>query len=493
MQIIDITDARTARRTASCRENECTGDRPSIPGGRGDAKPAPEALRMGEIRAPRYTSYPTADRFVEAFGPEEHARHLAARALGPCEPLSLYVHVPFCASLCHYCGCNRTITRSRAKAERWLARLLDETALVDAVLGGDRRVSQLHLGGGTPTFLDADQIRRLMAGLRRRFELLATAECSIEIDPRTVDAGKLGLLAAEGFTRMSFGVQDFDADVQRAIGRPQPPALVGGTLAAARAAGVRSVNFDLIYGLPRQSVERFTRTIEQVIDMRPERIALYHYAHLPERFRNQRLVDAAELPDSAEKLALFDVAAERLAAVGYVHIGMDHFALPDDELAVAHRAGRLHRNFQGYSTQPDRDLVAFGPSAISRVGSSYAQNRRGLVDWETAIGAGRLATLRGLELEGDDLLRRALIMSLMCRGRICKSAFELAWLLDFDDAFAAELVALERWERLGFVRLEDDAIVVTEPGRRIALRSIAAEFDRHLRASRERGAFSRVL
>lgn len=463
------------------------------------ARPSPgrqtvaETLRLEEMRAPRYTSYPTADRFVEVFGPDDYARHLSARALGSPAPLSLYVHVPFCESLCHYCGCNRTVTRSREKSARWLERLLDEADLVDAVLGGDRRVSQLHLGGGTPTFLDADELTRLMAGLGERFEFLADAERSIEVDPRTVDREKLERLVAEGFTRMSFGVQDLDADVQVAIGRVQPTELVRGTLEDARAAGVGSINVDLIYGLPRQSAARFAATVERAVEMRPERIALYHYAHLPERFRNQRLIDAGEIPDSAAKLAIFDVAAERFEAAGYRYIGMDHFALPGDELAIAHDAGRLHRNFQGYSTQPERDLVALGPSAISRVGTSYAQNHRRLGDWERAIEAGRLPTLRGLDLDADDLLRRAVIMAIMCQGRVCKSAFELSWLIDFDRTFAAELAALAPYERAGHVRFADDAIVVTERGRRTALRSIAAEFDRHLRARRDRGAFSRVL
>jgi len=504
MNNIDLANTHARNPEASSSSGHCTDCCPvrsdaaipshgSVPASGVRGGDAAEALRLAEIRAPRYTSYPTADRFAEAFGSEDYAAHLAARALGSVAPLSLYVHVPFCASLCHYCGCNRTITRSLEKAERWLERLLAEAALVDGTLGGDRRVSQLHLGGGTPTFLDTARLGRLMAGLRNRFELLDGAELSIEIDPRTVEVEKLELLVAEGFTRMSFGVQDFDADVQRAIGREQPPRLVRGVLETAREAGVRSVNFDLIYGLPRQSVARFACTLEQVIGMRPERIALYHYAHLPERFRNQRLIDAGEIPNSVEKLAIFDVAAERLAAAGYVYIGMDHFALPDDELAVAHRAGRLHRNFQGYSTQPDRDLVALGPSAISRVGPSYAQNHRGLGTWGEAIDAGRLATFRGLELDGDDLLRRALIQALMCQGRVDKYAFEIAWLIDFDRTFAAELAALVPYARAGHVRVEDDAIVVTERGRRTVLRSIAAEFDRHLRERRERGAFSRVL
>ena len=258
--------------------------------------------------------------------------------------------------------------------------------------------------------------------------------------------------------------------------------------------GVRSVNFDLIYGLPRQSVARFERTVEEVLALRPERVALYHYAHLPSRFRAQRLIEEGEIPSAAEKLAIFDAAAARLESAGYLYIGMDHFALPEDELAVACRSGRLHRNFQGYTTQPDRDLIALGPSAISRVGTSYAQNRRGLVEWSEVIGRGELATLRGIELDGDDLMRRALIGALMCQGRICKSAFELAWLFEgFDRVFAAELAALEPFAADGLVAFEDDAIVVTERGRRRALRLIAAEFDRHLCLSRERGALWRVL
>ena len=295
MTIIDLAAARRSASTPTpdsvqdgCTNLETGGSLRSPPTRRAPMEPPPARApepppdaRIREARAPRYTSYPTADRFVDAFGADEYARHLAARALRPAEPLSLYVHVPFCEALCHYCGCNRTVTRSRRKADVWLERLLDEAALVDTVLGGDRRVSQLHLGGGTPTFLDGPQLQRLMGGLRERFDLLAEAERSIEIDPRTVDAEKLALLVAEGFERMSFGVQDFDEDVQRAINRVQPAPLVRAALEAAREAGVRSVNFDLIYGLPRQSVARFERTVEEVLALRPERVALYHYAHLP--------------------------------------------------------------------------------------------------------------------------------------------------------------------------------------------------------------------
>ena len=451
-----------------------------------------DAVRALDIRAPRYTSYPTADRFVEAFGPAEYIRYLEARALGAARPLSLYVHIPFCESLCSYCACNKVITRNHDKAPPYLRRLDRELSMVLEHLGGPRAVAQIHWGGGTPTFLRNDEIRELMRSIRRGLELAPGGEYSIEVDPRAVDDEKIAVLADEGFNRMSIGVQDFDPAVQRAVHRVQPAEMTERVLAAARRVGFESTNFDLIYGLPNQSVERFAATIAQVVRMRPERIALYNYAHLPSRFKAQRRINEASLPSAAEKLAIFDMALERLCAAGYVYIGMDHFALPDDELALAQRGGRLHRNFQGYSTHADCDLISLGASAISKVGACYAQNVRGVNEYNDTVDQGLLPVLRGIELSSEDLVRRTIIMALMCQGRLSIESIEIAYLLDFREHFAAELHALEPLAKFGLVNVDDDWITVTDKGH-MALRAICAVFDRHLRKSENRSAFSRVL
>lgn len=450
-------------------------------------------IRIKDVRAPRYTSYPTADRFIEAFEPKDYVRHLGARSLSGGQNLSLYMHIPFCESLCYYCACNKTVTRNKGKSQPYVSRLIDEMTLVDQYLGGDRRLTQLHWGGGTPTFLSSQEIEMLMENLRQHFDFSERSEISIEIDPRAVDDQKLEVLAAQGFNRISLGVQDFDVDVQCAINRIQPEAMTGNLLGLARSLGFRSTNFDLIYGLPLQSVESFSKTIESVIKMRPERVALYNYAHMPTRFSAQRMINDDDMPDAVEKMAIFDMSCELLENAGYVYIGMDHFALPDDELTVALRSGRLHRNFQGYSTQSDTDLIAFGSSSISQVGTSFSQNTRGVNDYMDRIGQGILATQRGVELNQDDLLRRYLIMALMCQGQVWKESVEVAHLIDFDQYFTREMKLIKPYVDQGFVELSDDAITVTESGRRKALRLIAGVFDRYLQQRLERDAYSCVL
>lgn len=446
-----------------------------------------------DTRAPRYTSYPTADRFVEAFSELDYQRHLANRGIMHGLPLSVYLHIPFCSELCFYCACNKTITQKYEKAIPYVERLISELNLVDRHLSGNRRLSQIHWGGGTPTYLRAPEIMRLMDTLRDFFMLEEGGEYSIEVDPRTVDREMLQLLKEQGFNRLSLGVQDFDERVQRAINRSQPVELVDQVLEDSRELGFQSTNFDLIYGLPCQSVETYRVTVESVIAMRPERIALYNYAHLPTRFKAQRLINDADMPSAEEKLAIFDMANELLDAAGYEYIGMDHFALPDDELAVAHRSGRLHRNFQGYSTQPDCDLIALGASAISRIGSCYAQNLRGVNEYSDRVAQGILPTLRGIELTRDDILRRSVIMAIMCQGEVDKGSMEIAHLIDFDSYFAVELAALKQLERLGYVQLEQRLLIVSKIGRRKALRLIAGVFDRYLADKQSRDRFSKVL
>ncbi|HEX6004139.1 MAG TPA: oxygen-independent coproporphyrinogen III oxidase, partial [Burkholderiales bacterium] len=374
-----------------------------------------DLIRRLDCNGPRYTSYPTADRFVEAFGPDAYRSWVAKRNIGGIQrALSLYVHLPFCNTVCFYCACNKIATRDRSKAEKYLGYLAREIELQARLFGTDRGVRQMHWGGGTPTFFDSEQLAALFRLLREHFSFAPDGEYSIEIDPRTVDSVSVAALREMGFNRMSLGVQDFDPDVQRAVNRIQSPEQTLEVIAAARSAGFLSVNVDLIYGLPRQNLMSFNRTLARIIAAQPDRIAIYNYAHLPSRFKPQRRIKEAELPPPEVKLKLLGLAAQRLSEAGYVYIGMDHFAKPGDTLAVAQRQGRLHRNFQGYSTQPDCDLVGLGVSAIGSIGPTYSQNYRALDEYYASLDRGELPIMRGLELKADDLLRRAVIQALMC-------------------------------------------------------------------------------
>jgi len=456
---------------------------------------SPELLRQHDVPGPRYTSYPTADRFVEAFGPVDYTQALAQRREGPAAmnlPLSLYVHIPFCESLCYYCGCNKIITRHHSRSASYLRYLAREVELHTAVLGTAQPVSQLHLGGGTPTFLSDDELRELMGMLRRSFHLLPGAECSIEIDPRTVTAERLQVLHDLGFNRISFGVQDFDPEVQKAVHRVQPHEQVAALMADARRIGFDSINVDLIYGLPRQTPESFARTLSQVATLKPDRIALYGYAHLPERFKPQRRIHAAELPAASGKVAMLSQALAAFLSSGYVYIGMDHFALPGDALAVAKRQGRLHRNFQGYSTHADCDLVGLGVSAIGKVGATYSQNAKTMEEYCDLLDQGKLPVVRGLALSRDDLARRAVIMALMCQGQVVFESIELAWLLDFRSYFAAEMEQMKDLQKKGMVIVDDAGLQVTAQGW-FFVRAVAMQFDKYLQADRNRARFSRII
>jgi oxygen-independent coproporphyrinogen-3 oxidase len=460
-----------------------------------NAPVTPELLRRYDIAGPRYTSYPTADRFVEAFTDAEYAQALSQRREGPAAlalPLSLYVHIPFCEQLCYYCACNKIITKHHNRAEAYLRYLNREMELHTALLGSTQTVTQLHLGGGSPTFLSDAELRELMAMLRRGFHIAPGAECSIEIDPRTVDRGRLQNLADLGFNRLSFGVQDFDPEVQKAVHRVQPFEQVAELMQNAREIGFDSVNMDLIYGLPRQTPESFTRTLQQVNELRPDRIALYGYAHLPERFKPQRRIISAELPTGGSKLNMLSQALEAFDASGYVYIGMDHFALPNDALAIAKRQGRLHRNFQGYSTQPDCDLISMGVSAIGRIGATYSQNAKTMEEYTDYLDQGRLPIVRGLALTRDDLARRAVIMALMCQGQVVFESIELAWLLEFQSYFAGEMEQMKALEEQGLVTVDDTGIQVTAMGW-FFVRGVAMAFDRYLTADRNRAKFSRII
>lgn len=457
-----------------------------------------EMLSRLDVPGPRYTSYPTADRFVEAYGPAHYLQALQQRSQGVgaltngAGALSIYVHVPFCESVCYYCACNKVITRHHERAREYLDALKEEIRLVSSRLGRGQAVSQLHFGGGTPTFLSDDELQELLHALQQAFRFLPDGEYAIEIDPRTIDAARLHHLSAMGFNRLSFGVQDFDPLVQQAVHRIQPYEQVAELVQAARAEGFTSINMDLIYGLPRQTPEGFRRTLAQVAGLRPERIALYAYAHLPQRFKPQRRIDVQTLPEPQDKVGMLAAAIEAFSDAGYDYIGMDHFALRHDSLAVAKRQGRLHRNFQGYSTLPDSDLIGLGVSAIGRVGAHYIQNAKTLDEYYDALRRHELPVARGLTLTRDDLVRRAVIMAIMCQGRVDFESIELAYLVDFKQYFEAEMHLLEPLVESGLVQMESDGFRVTPVGWYF-VRAVAMAFDRHLQADKAVERFSRII
>ena len=453
----------------------------------------PQLIRRFDVNGPRYTSYPTADRFVEAFDADTLKGWLAKRAIGgTSKPLSLYFHIPFCNTICYYCACNKIITKDHGRSARYLSYLDKEIALQVEALGGSRQVTQLHLGGGTPTFLSHDEMRQLMDSVRSRFNLVANGEYSIEVDPRKVDFATVSLLAELGFNRMSVGVQDFNHDVQLAVNRVQSIDETRLVMDAARTTGFKSISMDLIYGLPKQNVISFNRTLEQVLALSPDRISLYSYAHLPGLFKPQRRINAGELPSGDTKLQILQLAIRRLTEAGYVYVGMDHFAKPDDELSIAQRQGRLHRNFQGYSTQAECDLLAFGVSAIGKIGPVYSQNVKTLDEYYDALDRDALPVLRGVELTADDLLRRSIIQTLMCHFELSIEAVESAHMVRFATYFAEELEDLREMARAGLVRVGQDLITVLPAGR-LLVRGIAMLFDRYLRADRERARYSKVI
>lgn len=456
---------------------------------------SPELLTRFDVPGPRYTSYPTADRFVEAFGEDDYIQVLQQRQsgrVGQVPPLSLYVHIPFCESLCYYCACNKIITKHKDRASTYLRYLTKEVILHSQHLGRGQPVSQLHLGGGTPTFMSDDELRQLMAMLRAHFAFVPGGEYSVEVDPRTVDEGRLAVLAEMGFNRLSFGVQDFDPAVQKAVHRIQPAEQVFQLVDASRRLGFESVNVDLIYGLPMQTTASFDRTLAQIKSLRPDRIALYAYAHLPDRFKPQRRIHAEDLPLGSAKVEMLARSLDALTEAGYVYIGMDHFALPDDALAVAKRQGRLHRNFQGYSTQADGDLIALGVSSIGRVGATYSQNAKTMEEYVDALDQGRFPVVRGLALSRDDLIRRSVIMALMCQGHVQFESIHLAWMVDFKTMFARELTQLEDLQAQGLVQLSESCIQVTPTGW-FFVRGVAMLFDRYVQADRNRQRFSKII
>lgn len=452
-----------------------------------------DLIRRLDKNGPRYTSYPTADRFVEAFTTETYTHWLKQRNIGGINrPLSLYFHLPFCNTICYYCACNKIITKDRGRSGKYVKYLIREMEMQAAHLGADRRVEQLHWGGGTPTFLADDQMRELMLATRQHFQLIDDGEYSIEIDPRKVGAETVALLAELGFNRMSLGVQDFDPQVQQAINRIQSEEETFAVMQAARAHGFKSISVDLIYGLPHQTLEGFNQTLDKVIATSPDRISIYNYAHLPALFKPQRRINEADLPSAQTRLDIMKLAIGKLTETGYVYIGMDHFAKPDDELAVAQRQGRLHRNFQGYSTHADCDLMALGISAIGKIGPTYSQNVKSLDDYYDRIDAHVLPIMRGLELTADDLLRRAIIQALMCQFEISIESLEIAYLIDFSTYFQEEIRLLREYVDEGMLKMDDQWISVTPKGR-LLIRTICMAFDKYLRSERERQRYSKVI
>lgn len=451
-----------------------------------------DTLARYDVAGPRYTSYPTAIQFDPAFGEDDYRRRVGASNRGA-RALSLYVHIPFCATLCLYCGCNKIVTKRRERATPYLEALHTEIARQGELFERARGVEQLHFGGGTPTFIADDDMAALMGALRRHFQLRDddAGDYSIEIDPRTVDPARIAHLRALGFNRLSLGVQDFDPAVQRAVNRIQSQAQTTAVIEAARAHGFRSINMDLIYGLPLQTPVSFARTLEQVLALRPDRLSVFNYAHLPERFPAQRRIRAEDLPPARHKLEILQLTVQRLTAAGYVYIGMDHFALPDDALARAQAVGGLHRNFQGYTTHGDCDLVGLGLSAIGDLGDCYAQNAVALEPYLEAIAGGRLPIARGCALTDDDRLRREAIRRLICDFRLDRRAFERRYAIDFARYFAAELGALARLVDDGLVTVDDELIVVTARGK-FLVRNICMIFDRYLHSGAH-GGYSRAV
>ncbi|ANP75087.1 MULTISPECIES: oxygen-independent coproporphyrinogen III oxidase [unclassified Vibrio] len=447
-----------------------------------------EILNKYNYSGPRYTSYPTALEFHEAFTVADYDM---ACTQYPERPLSLYVHIPFCHKLCYYCGCNKVITRHSHKADEYLDVIEHEIRQRASLLNG-REVTQLHFGGGTPTFLTKTQITRLMSILREEFNFTADAEISIEVDPREIELDVLDHLRNEGFNRLSIGVQDFNKEVQKLVNREQDEEFIIAMVKRAKELGFRSTNLDLIYGLPKQTQALFAETLKQVLEMKPGRLSVFNYAHMPQLFAAQRKIKDEDLPEAKEKMAILQDTIETLTGAGYQFIGMDHFALPEDELAVAQREGILHRNFQGYTTQGEADLIGFGVSAISMVGDAYAQNQKELKKYYAQVNDLRHALWKGVVLDSDDLVRREVIKQLICNFKLDKTMIESEFSVDFNGYFKEDLGLLQTFINDELVEVDDKEIRVTLRGR-LLIRNICMCFDKYLRAKARQQQFSRVI
>jgi oxygen-independent coproporphyrinogen-3 oxidase len=452
-----------------------------------------DLLRRFDVTGPRYTSYPTADRFAAGYSPDRYRVGLdKRRAQATKRPLSLYVHLPFCQSICYYCACNKVITRDHSRSAKYVDYLEREMALQAELLGDAREVVQMHWGGGTPTFLSHDELARVFKVVRRYFCLDEQGEYSIEIDPRTLRADTLALLRELGFNRLSFGIQDFDPEVQRAVHRLQDEQQTVDAIAKARQLGFRSINVDLIYGLPKQNVIGFRRTLARVVGCAPDRIALYSYAHLPTVFKPQRRILDTDLPGAAGRVELLSAAIRDLTSAGYLYIGMDHFARPDNELALAQQEGRLHRNFQGYSSHAQSDLLGFGISAIGQLERAYSQNVKTLDAYYEHLDRGILPIARGIELTDDDVVRRAVIQNLMCDFQIELPAFDAAYAINFNEYFREELAELEPFVQAGLLHRDTQCVAVSPHGR-FFIRNICMVFDAYLRQRRAGTNYSKAV
>lgn len=452
-----------------------------------------DLIKRYDQTGPRYTSYPTALQFDSSFKTNDY-RRAAVDSNNSRRGLSLYFHIPFCDTVCFFCACNKIATKDRSKAQPYLERVHREIEMQSALFDSLRPVKQLHWGGGTPTFISLDQMRALMDKTRQHFRLLDNdeGEYSIEIDPREATRDTIFTLREIGFNRLSLGVQDFDERVQIAVNRIQPEAVTNEVIQAARDAGFRSISIDLIYGLPFQTAKNFDRTLDRIIAISPDRLSIFNYAHLPERFKPQRRINAQDLPPAEEKLEILRRANQKLSDAGYVYIGMDHFAKPEDELARHQRAGTLYRNFQGYSTHADCDLVGLGVTSIGMVGAVYSQNHRTLDDYFASIDRGELAVAHGIQLSLDDLMRRDVITQLICNFRLALFAYERKWRVHFEDYFAAEIEQLEQMALDGLLVLDQDGIRVLPAGR-MFIRNICMVFDAYLKQEDNRARFSKVL
>lgn len=451
-----------------------------------------DLIRRYDLAGPRYTSYPTALQFHTQVGAFDflHALRSSRKAS---RPLSLYVHIPFCANICYYCACNKVITKDRGRAQAYLQRLEHEIKMVASHLGPDQIVEQVHFGGGTPTFLSHDEMRHLMGQLRKHFNLLEDdrGDYGIEIDPREADWSTMGLLRELGFNRVSLGVQDLDPQVQRAVNRLQSLDETRAIVEAARTLQFRSINIDLIYGLPKQTPTSFAHTMQEIITLQPDRLSVFNYAHLPERFSPQRRIEGADLPSPEAKLQMLERTVEQLTGAGYSYIGMDHFALPDDELAVAQEELTLQRNFQGYTTHGHCDLIGLGVSAISQIGDLYSQNSNDLSDYQTQLASDQLATKRGLVCNQDDRIRRAVIQQLVCHFSLDFTDIERRFAIEFRAYFSELWPQLARMASDGLISLHPASLEILPAGR-LLVRSVCMAFDSYL-SQQNRQRFSRVI
>lgn len=452
-------------------------------------------IKRYDCTGPRYTSYPTAVQFRSSYSAADYRDWVNTSNDDPIPaPLSLYLHIPFCNTVCYYCGCSKIVTKDKAKARDYIELLKQEIELQGALFDTDRRVTQMHWGGGTPTFLEDEAITDILGALQQHFrlEMNDSGEFSIEVDPRTVDVQRIANLRAMGFNRISFGVQDFNPEVQEAVNRVQDTQQIMDNMQAARANSFHSINIDLMYGLPKQSLQSFAQTIDTTIEADPDRIAVYSYAHMPDMFKPQRRIDEDELPAAEDKLAILQMTIEKLQQAGYVYIGMDHFAKHNDDLVKAQQNGTLHRNFQGYSTHADCDIVAMGITAISSIGDNYSQNFKTMDDYAAALDICEIPVYRGIELEADDVLRREIINQLMCHFKLDIKQFESRWGIDFRSYFESALTELHKMSNDGLLKISDERIEITPVGRLLA-RPICMKFDRYLQEKEQQQRFSRVI